>query len=84
MPGAPGADAATTGAVAIDYRDNLATVGARFTGDPGTGGLTYHNVLGFSEVGNVFTSDDYGTATDTYTVDCETTTGGIVVYGTSL
>jgi hypothetical protein len=74
----------STGSIGIIYVDNLASVGASFSGTTSTGSYTGVDSGGFSPANaNPFVSDDYGTATSTYTLSLTTSTGSISIDGTS-
>lgn len=69
----------STGSVSVIYKDDKPNVGARFTGSTSTGSISFTdtNPTGFSQVGNSFTSLDYGGALYTYTLSLTTSTGSI-------
>ena len=80
----------STGRINVFYRDNLASVGAEFTGSTSTGSVDYIPVGtgGFIEPGSstskTITSTDYNSAVNRYTFSLTTSTGSIDVNGESL
>jgi len=80
----------STGSINVFYRDNLASVGAEFTGSTSTGSIDYIPVGtgGFIETGSstskIITSNDYDSAISKYTFSLSTSTGSIDVNGESL
>jgi len=74
----------TTGNINIDYLDSLSTVGASFSGTMTTGNFNPTDSGGFEVIGTTaFRSDDYSSATYSYTFDLETITGNINIDGQS-
>jgi len=74
---------ATTGTIDIVYRDNIASIGARFVGTVTTGNIDYASLGGFEELGTEFSTLNYNFALYKYTFDLSTTTGNINVNGQS-
>ncbi|MFX1380415.1 MAG: hypothetical protein ACFFA4_15120 [Promethearchaeota archaeon] len=79
----------STGSINVYYRDNLANIGAKFTCSTSTGSNSYTPIGsgGFSESGanpKIITSNDYNTATNTYTFTGMTSTGSTNVQAESL
>ena len=85
-----GAIQTSTGSIDVYYKDNLANVGAKFTGSTSTGSVDYNPIGsgGFIETGGstskTITSNDYSLATNTYTFSLTTSTGSVEVNGESL
>ncbi|MFX1503595.1 MAG: hypothetical protein ACFFDH_21725, partial [Promethearchaeota archaeon] len=79
----------STGSVNLYYRDNLASIGAEFTGSTSTGSVTYTPIGfgGFNVAGSTtyktITSINYDIAIYTYTFDLSTSTGSVKVTGQS-
>ena len=71
---------ATTGGINIHYEDGTALVGAKFSASTTTGAINFHG-SGFTESGDVYTSNDFSSATNTYDLKLDTTTGSIEVDG---
>ena len=69
----------STGSVSVLYKDDQINVGASFTGSTSTGSVSYTDTspIGFSQVGNSFTSLDYVGALYTYTLSLSTSTGNV-------
>ncbi|MFX0023271.1 MAG: hypothetical protein ACFE9S_13170 [Candidatus Hermodarchaeota archaeon] len=79
----------STGNINIYYKDSLATIGADFTCSSSTGSKSYIPIDtgGFTESGanpKIITSDDYGSATNKYTLTATSSTGSVTVRGESL
>ena len=76
----------STGSIDLLYEDSMSSIGSRFTCATGTGSITYTSLGsgGMSNVGNVISTDDYGTATNKYTFYVSASTGSIEVQGESL
>ncbi len=79
----------STGNINIYYKDNLASIGAKFTCSTSTGLKNYTPIGsgGFSESGvepKTITSNDYDTAINKYTFTATTSTGNINVHAESL
>lgn len=72
----------TTGNIDGEYEDTNGNVGARFSSSTTTGNIVYINSGGFSENGDVFTSNDYP-ATNNYDIDLDVTTGSINIEAAS-
>ncbi|NVM37828.1 MAG: hypothetical protein HWN81_19710 [Candidatus Lokiarchaeota archaeon] len=85
-----GAIQTSTGSIDVYYKDNSANVGAKFTGSTSTGSIEYNpiGVGGFVETGSsnskTITSNDFNSATNTYTFSLTTSTGSVEVNGESL
>ncbi|MFX1591863.1 MAG: hypothetical protein ACFFB6_05550 [Promethearchaeota archaeon] len=79
----------STGSINVYYRDNLASVGAKFICSTSTGSNSFIPIGtgGFTDTGSnpkTITSDDYDyTATNRYTFSAATSTGSIQVLGES-
>lgn len=85
-----GAIRTSTGSIDVYYKDNSANIGAQFTGSTSTGSVDYDPIGsgGFIEMGGskskIITSNDYNSATNTYTLSLTASTGSIDVNGESL
>ena len=77
-----GSASTTTGGVKAYYYDNSGDYGAKFTGSTTTGSYDYAGPSeGFSPVGSVCSTNDFGSAIYTYDLTLSTTTGSITVDG---
>ena len=76
-----GTASAVTGGISITYIDTVSNIGAKFEASIVTGEISYPSGAGF--IGGTGTTQNYYTATSLYTISCSTTTGNIVIDGTS-
>jgi hypothetical protein len=72
----------TTGNIDGEYEDTNGNVGARFSSSTTTGNIMYIISGGFSESGDILTSNDYP-STYNYDIDLDVTTGNINIEAAS-
>jgi len=73
----------STGDIDVDYNGNNTVAGAQFLSAVSTGGYYYDNLGGFTELGSLFESSGYDSASNKYTFTLEVSTGNILVTGES-
>lgn len=68
----------STGQIRMNYEDESSNIGARFSSSTSTGTITYLG-SGFSKSNEVYTSNDFNSASNTYDLNLESSTGIISI-----